>query len=185
MCASSWVMCFTRRSPCSVPPFSSRCSVDDSANRIGRSLVAAQPRAEQQHVARAVHRLQRHAPVGLGVRVHPEDVLLVVLQVAGGLVGLLVVEERRLHLEVAAPRVLAAAEVLELRSRSPSPSGARTASRASAPRGGRGRAASRAGGGRACAPPRAARGARRGRPASRTRCRRCGSAAVLCSSPRQ
>ena len=41
----------------------------------------------------------------------------------------------------------------------------------------------RAAGGRAAAPPRAARGARRGRPASRTRCRRCGSAA--CSARRR
>ena len=76
-------------------------------------LVAAQPRPEQDHVARAVHGLQRHAPVRLGVRVHPEDVLLVVLQVPRGLVGLLVVEQGRLHLDVAAARVLAPAEVLE------------------------------------------------------------------------
>ena len=69
------------------------------------------------------------------------------------------------------------------RSRSPSPSGARTASRASARRGGRGRAAGRAGGGRGASPPRAARGARRGPPASRTRCRRSASAA--CSSRRR
>ena len=76
--------------------------------------VAPQPRAEQEHVARAVHRLERETTGALLVADDPEDVLLVVLEVARGLVGLLVVEQRRLHLEVAAARVLAPAEVLEL-----------------------------------------------------------------------
>src|SRR4051812_37836482 len=47
------------------------------------------------------------------MRAHPEDVLLVILQVSRGLVGLLVVDQRRLHFLVAAPRVLAAAQIFE------------------------------------------------------------------------
>ncbi len=75
--------------------------------------VAAQARAEEQHVARAVHRLEREAARALLVADDPEDVLLVVLEVARRLVRVLVVEERGLHLEVAATAILAPAQVLE------------------------------------------------------------------------
>ena len=113
----------------------------------------------------------------------PEDVLLVVLEVPRGLVRLLVVEERRLHLEVAAAAVLAPAQVLE---RVPDHHALRVPER-------RARRAlveveevelhaepavvARA------SPPRGARGTRRGPSGRRTRCRRCASAA--CSSRRR
>ena len=76
-------------------------------------LVAAKPRAEEQHVPRAVHRLQGEPAVVLRMRAHPEDVLLVVLEVPRGLVGLFVVDQRGLHFLVAAPCVLAPAQVFE------------------------------------------------------------------------
>ena len=74
--------------------------------------VGAKLRPEEQHVAGAVHRLQRHRLLAL-VRTHEEHVLLVVLVVARGDVRLEVVEERRLHLEVAALSVLLPAQILE------------------------------------------------------------------------
>ena len=74
--------------------------------------VAAQRGAEEQHVARAVHRLQAERPL-LAVR-DEEHLVLELLPVARGLPGLDVVHQRRLDLDVAALRVLAAAQVLEL-----------------------------------------------------------------------
>ena len=74
--------------------------------------VRAQPRSEEEHVAGAVHRLQRERLLAL-VRLHEEHVLRVVLVVARRDVRLQVVQERRLHLAVAAAQVLSAAEVLE------------------------------------------------------------------------
>ena len=73
--------------------------------------VAAQPAPEEEHVPGAVHRLERE--LLLLVAEDEEHVLAVVLVVARGDVGVDVVDERRLHLDVAALRVLAAAEVLE------------------------------------------------------------------------
>src|SRR5919202_668265 len=72
--------------------------------------VAAQAGVEEQHVARAVHRLQRVQR--LAVR-DPEQVLLVLVPVAAPLPQLDVPHQRRLHLVVAALRVLLAAELLE------------------------------------------------------------------------
>ena len=74
--------------------------------------VGAQLRAEEEHVPRAVHRLQRQRLLAL-VRLDEEHVLAVVVVVAGGDVRLDVVEERRLHLDVPALAVLSAAQVLE------------------------------------------------------------------------
>ena len=74
--------------------------------------IAAAATAEEKHVARAVHRLQRHELL-VPVTLHEEHVLLVVLVVAGRDVGVDVVEERRLHLDVAAFGVLATAQVLQ------------------------------------------------------------------------
>ncbi len=73
--------------------------------------VAAQLAAEQEHVARAVHRLD-----GVGVLVVDRDqehVLAELLPVARGDPERLVVDQRRLDLRVAAAGVLAPAQVLE------------------------------------------------------------------------
>src|SRR5439155_18233448 len=71
-----------------------------------------QPAPEEEHVSGAVHRLEGERLLVL-VPLDEEHVLLVVLVVTRGLVGLEVVEERGLHLEVPAPAVLPAPEVLE------------------------------------------------------------------------
>ena len=73
--------------------------------------IAPELAAEEEHVTRAVHRLQ---PEGLLVLRDQEHVVAVLLPVARDLPELGVVDERRLHLEIAAPRVLASAEILEL-----------------------------------------------------------------------
>ena len=73
--------------------------------------VAPQLAAEEEHVAGAVHRLDR-----VGVLVVDRDlehVLAELLPVARGDPERLVVDQRRLHLGVAAARVLAPAQVLE------------------------------------------------------------------------
>ena len=72
--------------------------------------VAPQPVSVHAHVPRAVHRLERVDPVAVR---DLEHVLPELLPMAGGLPEPLVVDQRRLHLDVAALRVLAAAEVLE------------------------------------------------------------------------
>ncbi len=59
---------------------------------------------------RAVHRLE---PPGLALVLDEEHVLAELLPVAGGDPELRVVDQRRLHLDVAAARVLPAAEILE------------------------------------------------------------------------
>ena len=74
--------------------------------------VAAALAAEEQHVARAVHRLQA-VRLGLALPRHEEHVVAELLPVARRLPELDVVEERRLHLDVAPPAVLGAAQVLE------------------------------------------------------------------------
>src|SRR5439155_26930002 len=74
--------------------------------------VAAQPVAEEEHVTGAVHRLQGELLLVL-LALDEEHVLPVVLVVARGDVGVDVVEERRLNLDVAAAQVLATAQVLE------------------------------------------------------------------------
>src|SRR5579862_2741642 len=83
--------------------------------RVADRQVAIRPelRAEEDHVAGAVHRLERELLVRVLLRRDEEDVLRVVLVVTGGDVRLDVVEERRLDLGVAAPEVLAPAEILE------------------------------------------------------------------------
>src|SRR5579864_5423968 len=74
--------------------------------------VAAQLLAEEQHVTGAVHRLH---PVDLPVLERDQEhVLAELLPVPGGLPERLVVDERRLHLDVAAAQVLAAPHGLEL-----------------------------------------------------------------------
>src|SRR6266536_5292337 len=74
--------------------------------------IAAQGASEEEHVPRAVHRLD---PVDLVVVERDlEHVLPELLPVPRGHPERLVVDERRLHLDVAAPRVLAPAQVLEL-----------------------------------------------------------------------
>ena len=181
-CASSCVMCLTRRSPCSVPPRSSRWSGRRFRVPDRKIAVGAELRSEEQHVAGAVHRLQRHRLLAL-VRAHEEHVFLVVLVVARGDVRLEVVEERRLHLEVATLSVFAAAQILE---RVPDHHAFRMPER----RPGRVlgemeevELAARAGGDPARAPAPAARDGRPGRPVNRTRCRRSSSAG--CSSRRR
>ncbi len=73
--------------------------------------VAAQRAPEQEHVPGAVHRLDAVHLVVL--ERDQEHALAELLPVARGLPQCLVVDERRLHLEVAALRVLAPAEILE------------------------------------------------------------------------
>ena len=73
--------------------------------------VGAQLAAEEQHVAGAVHRL--HRPAAL-VHLELEHQVLVRRKVTRGDEGLLVVDDRRLDLEVAALVVLALADLLEL-----------------------------------------------------------------------
>ena len=75
--------------------------------------VAAQRGAEQEHVPRAVHRLQRRVRL-LALAGDEEHVLAELLPVAARDPDARVVDQRRLHLGVAAPQVLAAAEILEL-----------------------------------------------------------------------
>ena len=111
MCASSWVTCRTRVRPVQGPgPL-----VAVERRRLGvaqRQLpVAAQGVREEQHVPRAVHRLDREGLVALGDQEH---VLAELLPVARALPEHLVVDQRCLHLDVAAARVLAPAQVLEL-----------------------------------------------------------------------
>ncbi len=74
--------------------------------------VAPQLAAEQQHVARAVHRLDPEDLIV--VTGDQEHVLPELFPVARGLPERLVVEQRRLHLAVAALGVLGAADRLEL-----------------------------------------------------------------------
>ena len=71
--------------------------------------VAPQLAAEEEHVPRAVHRLERHPLLAL-VLLDEEHVVGVVVVVARSDVRLDVVEERRLDLEVAAPGVLPLAQ---------------------------------------------------------------------------
>ena len=72
--------------------------------------VAAERRGEEPHVPGAVHRLDR---VGVVLLRDQEHVLAELLPVARLLPERLVVDQRRLHLDVAARRVLAPAQVLE------------------------------------------------------------------------
>ena len=74
--------------------------------------VAPELAAEEEHVPRAVHRLQAGARL-LPLARDEEHLAAELLPVPGGLPDDLVVDERRLHLQVAAPRVLRAAQVLE------------------------------------------------------------------------
>ena len=124
--------------------------------------VAVELAAEQHHVARAVHRLDR-----VGVLLVDRDlkhVLAELLPVPRGHPERLVVDERCLHLGVAPASVLRAPEVLErVEDRHALRVPERRAGRAR-PRSGRDRAAGRAAGGRSRAPARAARGRRRGPP---------------------
>ena len=112
MCASSWVTCRTRSRPCSVP--AQLVAVQRRGLRVPERQipVAAQVAPEQEHVPRAIHRLQAERPV-VPVR-NEEHVVAELLPVPRGLPGLDVVDQRRLHLDVAAAKVLAAPEVLEL-----------------------------------------------------------------------
>ena len=82
--------------------------------RVAEGQVAVRPelRAEEQHVARAVHRLEGELTF-VPVRRREEHVLAVVVVVARRDVRLDVVEERRLHLDVSAQEVLPPAEILE------------------------------------------------------------------------
>ena len=75
--------------------------------------VAAQLRAEQEHVPRAVHRLQRGMRL-LALAGDEEHVLAELLPVAARDPDVGVVDQRRLHLGVAAARVLPPPQVLEL-----------------------------------------------------------------------
>src|SRR5712691_5749446 len=74
-------------------------------------LVAALAAAEQQHVPGTVHRLHRPR---LAVDIELEHEILELREVPGGEEGLRVVDDRRLDLEIAALRVFAAPDVLEL-----------------------------------------------------------------------
>ena len=142
--------------------------------------VAPQGRREQPHVPGAVHRLDRVEPVALRDQEHvlrgtsPSGPTAP--RAPGRRSAACAPRDSRASRSPAGGRPRA-------RSRSPSPSGARTASPVRSPPGGRGRAAGRALGGRASAPPRAQPGAPRGRPCRRTPSRRSGSAA--CSSRRR
>ena len=137
--------------------------------------VAAQGIAEEEHVAGAVHRLHPERPL-VAVR-DEEHVVLELLPVARGDPRVDVVEQRRLHLDIAALRVLPSPQRFQ---DVPDDRPLRVPERHP------GRVVgemeeievdSRGGGGRGASPPRAARGTRRGRPARRTPCRRSASAA--------
>ena len=114
MCASSWVTWRTRSSPCSAPASSFRCS--GRALRVAdrQVAVAAEPRAEEKHVPGAVHRLQARVRLRIVVGDDQEHVLAELVPVAARLPDGLLVDQRRLHLVVAALPVLAPAQVLEL-----------------------------------------------------------------------
>ena len=82
--------------------------------RVAERQVAVAPQlaAEEQHVPRAVHRLEARMRL-LALAGDEEHLAAELLPVARRLPDRLVVDERRLHLEVAAAGVLAPAEVLE------------------------------------------------------------------------
>src|SRR5205085_219813 len=73
--------------------------------------VAPRPAPEEEHMPGAVHRLHRPRPP---LDVELEHQVLVLRDVARDDEGLLVVDDRRLDLEVATLRVLAPADLLEL-----------------------------------------------------------------------
>ena len=176
MCASSWVNVRTRSRPCSAPVSSSRWSGAGLGEAERQVAVAERARRRRAAVAGAVHRLQRERRGLLGLE--REHVLAVLLPVARGLPERLVVDDA-----ASSPR-RSRARAFSRRRRSSSafqitiPFGCQNGE----PGEMLGEVEEvelrrRAGGGRACAPPRAARGARRGRPACRRPCRRSASAA--------
>ena len=73
--------------------------------------VTPRPAAEEQHCAGAVHRLHRPWPA---VNLELEHEVLVLREVARRVPGLVVVDQRRTDLVVAALQVLPTADVLEL-----------------------------------------------------------------------
>ncbi len=173
--ASSWVMWRTRRSPCSVPASSLRCSVDGLRVADRQLAVAAHPARRTGAVAGAVHRLERERPLAArGRRTCSRG---------SSRSGRRSSRPRRRRAAASSPRSSRASGSRaggdpRARSRAPSPSGCQN--------GEPGELVgeveevelgARAGGGRASSPPRSARGARRDPPASRRRCRRSGSAA--------